>query len=240
MFLGVGRSGHTLVGALLNAHPNALIANELDALGYVNIGVTRNQLYALLLRRDRRFGRKERKHTGYDYDVPGQWAGRFDKLLVIGDKRGGRSSRWLAEKPSLLDRLRRTVAVPVHIIHHVRNPYDNITTMVKRGGRALSMDIDRFFERVRENDKLLKNIDPAEQLTTHHEALIAEPEATLTKMLVFLGLEPAPGYIAACASTIFPSPRKTRLSIDWPDHLIDRVAELMQEFESLRHYRFED
>ena len=210
MFLGMGRSGHTLVGALLNAHPNALIANELDAIGYIDIGVTRNQLYSLLLRRDGHFARVGRKHKGYDYDVAGQWAGRFRTIQVIGDKRGGASSKRLATKPWLLDRLRRTIGIPVHIIHHVRNPYDSIATMVKRSNDPLHPTIDRFFDRAHVNRKLLSEISPAEQLTTHHEALTAEPERTLTSIIEFLGLNPSPDYIAACARIVFPSPGRAR------------------------------
>ena len=38
IFVGQPRTGHSLVGALLDAHPNALIAHELDALKYVAAG----------------------------------------------------------------------------------------------------------------------------------------------------------------------------------------------------------
>jgi hypothetical protein len=240
MFIGCARTGHTLVGALLNAHPNALIAHELDALAYVDMGVSRNQLYARLLRQDRIFGEKNRRHTGYDYDVPNQSAGCHEKLLVIGDKRGAGSSLRLANKPHLLDRLRRTVAVPVRIIHHVRNPYDTIATEVTLKRKPLPRQIDHYFRKANDNNKLLKRTDPAEYLTTYHEALIASPKTTLKQIIEFVGLEPIPEYLDGCASVVFPAPRKTRLNIDWPDHLRHQVADRMQEYEYLRHYRFED
>ena len=53
LFIGYPRSGHSLIGALLDAHPNAIIADELDALKYVHAGFRRNQLFYLLLRGSR-------------------------------------------------------------------------------------------------------------------------------------------------------------------------------------------
>src|SRR4051794_27905037 len=132
MFIGYPRSGHSLIGSLLDAHPSAIIAHELDALKFVAAGFNKDQLYQLLLDNSRRFARKGRAWTGYTYGVPGQWQGRFDKLHVIGDKKGGRSTLQLAENPELLHRLRKTVATDIRFIHTIRNPYDNIATMHKR------------------------------------------------------------------------------------------------------------
>src|SRR5688572_9593174 len=64
MFVGYPRSGHSLVGSLLNAHPNVVIAHELDALKYVERGVSRGGLFSLILRRDRRFAEMGRRWTG--------------------------------------------------------------------------------------------------------------------------------------------------------------------------------
>ena len=86
-FIGYPRSGHSLVGSLLNAHPEILIAHELDALGYVEHHFGRAQLYALLLERDQVFASMGRKWMGYDYVVPNQFQGRWSRLRVIGDKR---------------------------------------------------------------------------------------------------------------------------------------------------------
>ena len=39
MFVGYPRSGHSLVGAMFDAHPDIVIAHELDALRYLKAGV---------------------------------------------------------------------------------------------------------------------------------------------------------------------------------------------------------
>ncbi|MDQ4062826.1 MAG: sulfotransferase, partial [Actinomycetota bacterium] len=72
MFIGYPRSGHSLVGSLLDAHPQTIIAHELDALKLVEAGFDKLQLYQLLLDNSRRFARGGREWTGYDYEVPHQ------------------------------------------------------------------------------------------------------------------------------------------------------------------------
>lgn len=88
MFVGYGRSGHSLVGALLDAHPEAVIAHELDAARYFRAGFTRNQVYWLILRNDRAFARGgATARIEYTYAIPNQWQGRHRRLRVIGDTR---------------------------------------------------------------------------------------------------------------------------------------------------------
>ena len=130
MFVGYPRSGHTLIGSLLNAHPEMVIAHELDALAHVQAGFSRGQIFALLLDRDCAYNEAGRSSQGYTYDVPGQWQGRFEKLRVIGDKKGGRSSMRLRANPDLLGQVRRVIGLPMRIIHEVRNPFDNIHQLI--------------------------------------------------------------------------------------------------------------
>jgi hypothetical protein len=54
MFIGYPRSGHTLVGSLLDAHPNIILADELNALKFIEAGFSERQIFYLLLRNSRR------------------------------------------------------------------------------------------------------------------------------------------------------------------------------------------
>ena len=49
MFIGYSRSGKTMIASLLDAHPNLIIADELDALQYIYAGFSRRQIYYLLI-----------------------------------------------------------------------------------------------------------------------------------------------------------------------------------------------
>lgn len=134
VFVGASRSGHSLVGSLLNAHPDVVVAHQLHGLRYVAAGFNRTQLLGMILRTDWRYGRRGRvSNKGrYHYAVPGQWQGRYRTLRFAGDKRGASSATLLDQRPELLDRLRSVLGVPIRIVHVIRNPFDNIATMSVR------------------------------------------------------------------------------------------------------------
>jgi hypothetical protein len=69
-FIGYPRSDHSIMGSLLNAHPNAIIAHELDALRFLKAGFSERQLYFLLLGNSRLFARHGRRWGQYSYSVP--------------------------------------------------------------------------------------------------------------------------------------------------------------------------
>ena len=67
------------------------------ALRYVDAGFNRRQIADILVRRSRRqamAGRvTARRLTAYDFEVPGQWQGRYQTLRVMGDSKAGMSTR---------------------------------------------------------------------------------------------------------------------------------------------------
>jgi hypothetical protein len=52
------RSGHSLIDSLLDAHPNAIVARELDASKFVGAGFGKHQIYELLIGNLRRFAQR--------------------------------------------------------------------------------------------------------------------------------------------------------------------------------------
>jgi hypothetical protein len=89
MFLGYPRSGHSLVGSLLDAHPDVVIAHELDALRLLRLRFGRDQLYALILANDRSFTAAGRRWTGSDDTVPGGWQGESGPCACWATRRAG-------------------------------------------------------------------------------------------------------------------------------------------------------
>ena len=49
MFVGHARSGGSITGALLDAHPNIVLADEMDVLNQVAAGFSRDQIYHMLI-----------------------------------------------------------------------------------------------------------------------------------------------------------------------------------------------
>lgn len=241
MFLGYPRSGHSLVGSMLDAHPHAIIAHELRALRYIRYRFSRDQLFWLLLENSREFTRKGRVWTGYSYLVPGQWQGNFSDLRVIGDKRGGTSVRELRRRPWLLKELRERVGLPIKFIHVVRNPYDNIATMHAKNskGRPLEAAFEHYLGMTRGIVELKHQLSPDEILDLRHEDLVADPQSRLQALCQFLGLEPDAGYLQACASIVFRAPHRTRESVEWTPDLLARAEREFSELPFLAGYSFE-
>jgi hypothetical protein len=84
VFIGYPRSGHTLVGFLLDAHPNVIVASQTSALRYFRHGFSAQQTFHVLVENSRQVAQTGREQRRYSYDVPNQWQDRFDQLKVIG------------------------------------------------------------------------------------------------------------------------------------------------------------
>jgi hypothetical protein len=225
VFVGHPRSGHSLVGALLDAHPDMVVAHEADLLKYVAAGFRRDQLIALLVRRERaRVAAGHISGSGYSYAVPGQWQGRYRRLTVIGDKKGGRTTVRLAEDPGLLDRLGDAVRVPVRLVQVIRNPWDNIATMARRAPRrSLADHVDTYFSLAATVDDVRAGV-PADRFhAVRHEDVVADPRAMLAGLCRYLGVPVEPDHLDACAAVVFPQARRTRGDVDWTDALLARV-----------------
>jgi hypothetical protein len=239
MFIGHGRSGSTLCGSLLTAHPEIVIGHEADALAFVQRGMTRDQLYAVLIRRDRRFADRGNRSQEYNYNVPDQWQGRFQQIRVIGDKESAATTRRLRQAPQLLSRLREQVRVPIRIVHPIRNPFDNITTIARRSGASLEQSAERYFTLTQANATLIDTVKDAEILTVRHEDLISEPKQQLKTLVEWLGLSADEAYLAACAGIVYKSPSRSRKKAPWTPDLIRSVQSRVEQYPFLRGYTFD-
>ncbi len=239
MFIGYPRSGHSMVGSLMDAHPDMVISNELDALKYVDLGFDRDQIYYMILENTREYARAGRSQTGYSYVVPNQHQGTFRDLKVIGDKKGGSSTFHLRRDPTLLDRLGKVVSVPMRFIHVTRNPYDNITTMATRSGRDLDERIDTYFKFVATNATVRKRIGPDGVLDMHLEDFIADPAAKLRSICEFIGLDAPDDFIKDAAGIVYKEPKRTRAKIKWSKKQVATVAERIERYDFLKGYTYE-
>ena len=142
LFVGYQRSGHSLIGSVMDAHPNILISGGLFLLQLcASKGVgesvfenkTRlfNTIYRnsyLLSKCGSRSGTNNSK--GYSLKVNEQWQGKFSQLRMVGDKSGGSTSLQLQHGKGVTcwKQLTDSIGIPIIAIHVVRNPYDMIAT----------------------------------------------------------------------------------------------------------------
>jgi hypothetical protein len=245
MFLGQVKSGGTLLGAMLDAHPNVVLADEIDVLRYVSAGFKRDQIFHLLLRGARREALRgritARRLTPYSLAVPGQWQGRYQKIQVIGDSKAGPSTRQLGQEPQLLDELQaRMATVDLRIIQVIRNPYDPISAMMVRGGRSFGNAIDHYFEYCETLVKLQNRLPDASLTAVRYEEFVQQPRQTLEALCQFLGIEGHDAYLTACTGLVKAKPDRYRQLVSWTPHWIGVVRNRINQCDFLAGYSFEN
>lgn len=244
-FVGHGRSGGTLVGALLNAHPSIVMSNELNALRRLRTGLTGDQLYRVIyLVSHRQVLRGSRGGGGYSYAVTGQWQGRHKELHVIGDRKAGATAYEVLSNPRSLEILERKIKLEKKFFHVVRNPFDVIATTyqktLKEQGESadehLSREIRNFFARCRAVQLIEQKFGNKALLHVHHERLITDPFGELNRICRFLGVEADPDYLKACAGILNKSPNQSRKLLTWTDENAGHIKMAMKDFPWLASY----
>jgi hypothetical protein len=249
IFVGYPRSGHTLIAALLDAHPNIMVSIEWAALSHLRMGYRKNGMLYAIEKHSRLFTEKlSNVWTGYAYRVEGQWQGRSDKILVMGDKLAGQTSKILREDPELLDELKQLVGIEIKIIHVIRNPFDTISTIAyrsleKRPENILDPDLtefsEKYFERV-EVVNALKTKGDYPMFDLYHEDFIRDPGGKLAELTGFLGLGHDEKYLRSCSGIVYTSPNQRRKEYNWPDDLKNAVQEQINKYDFLSRYNFDN
>jgi len=241
LLVGNTRSGGSTLSALLDAHPNVILADEVDTLQYLSAGFTRDQIYYLLCSISQKQAIRGRKDRGkFTYQVPGQWQGRFTKLRVIGDSKAGKSTRRLAQHPNLLQQLRNLMQVQTKLIHVLRNPFDSIAEMNLRSGRPLANGVDYYFENCATVASIRKQIQPSDFMTLKQEELLDDSGTRLSAVCHFLGLEASEDYLSACISILYKPAEKARSKVQWNPELIATVTRKLEPFDFLQGYSYQD
>jgi len=242
LFVGHGRTGHSLVGSLLNGNRSMVVSHELDALRVLDratVPLSRDQLFAAILQRDAEFTGLGREWEKYSYDIPNTAQGEFDDLRVIGDKKGAATTRRLGHSPELLGDLRETVSVPLRAVHVVRNPFDTIASRRKLKETWREYGVEKYFANA-DNVELVSELLAEDELfRLHYEDLVADTAGVLADLCAFLGVEASEDYLAACDEFVFDAPKQTRYEVEWDDAEKARIAEKNREYDWLEQYTFD-
>ena len=149
-FLGHGRSGHSIVGSILDAHPHVILANEANLFLTLNEDLSserpqyndKSMIFNVLWKNSfdsstsgLRSERKKAHRKGYTLAIDGLYQGTFvPPIQVIGDKSGGKTTGLFCTHPlkweQVFLKLKSVLNIPIKVIHVIRNPYDNIATSV--------------------------------------------------------------------------------------------------------------
>lgn len=270
LFIGTPRSGHSIIGAILDSHKSAIVSHEVNVLEKVSQGLDRAGLLSAILENSRAqalagrsqsdadhaagYGQQLSGETDeaysqrlanlptpepyrFDYAIPGHFQGRAEgRIRAIGDKKGGGTTKLLAQDSMLLERLERIVEMPIDLIHVIRDPYDNISTMARRAGTRVSRQVSRYEWLCEEIERVLDSCDNR-VFRIHHEDFVSSPSQVIESLFTWLGLSVESDHIAACSSIVYKKPHRSRLLSDWEEGDKDSVESMIERWEFLRKYR---
>ena len=149
LFVGFARSGHTLIGEILNAHPEVIIGRETQVLRLAleNPEFSREDIFTRIMLHRAKTGNQ---FMGYDYYVPTNY-GKSDTIKVLGDTKGRENVSLIIKSYSeegkwtgndILNQMRNLPSdepeskpYRFRVFFWVRNPFDNIATIAERGSR---------------------------------------------------------------------------------------------------------
>ena len=228
-FLGNQRTGHTLIGSLLDAHECITISHELNALKYFTLRFGKKQVFNLIAENSRNEALMGRGESGYSYQVPNAHQGNSSKLLVIGDKDARRDTKMLLKFPSILDGFRRK-GLSIKVIVILRHPFDNIATICRRQHQE---EIDRdsielFFKMADAVHKVIPAFAKEEILLMKQEDFIENPQFRLKDICAFLDVEASNSYLSNATSIVWESKSLSRSKMPWTDEQIELVQDSMR------------
>ena len=265
MFVGISRSGHSIVAAILDSHPHIVVSNELDVFSRIGNDSSEFCLLNLIWEKSYRManlGGLKRSKKGYSLSVDGSWQGSYQSYInVIGDKHGGRIAKEFMGNPELfqshLNKLRSLINMPIKVIHVIRNPYDNIATIAlyshfdqrrinisttRKSNKTISIKaviLDRtiscYFKLFQASESMRHQFN-LDVMDVHGKDLITNPMVIVDKMCDFLRVSCSNNYLNTVGRKIFSSESKTRYKVAWTDEQLLEIRENIQKYSALRRY----
>lgn len=271
LFIGYPGSGHSVIGSLMDAHPQMIISHEFSVLLRISRDSHLSDKATLFnaIYKDsyndlvRGWRASDNVKKGYSLGTKSKWQAKFTNLTVIGDKSGGRTTRFYHQYPDKFDhsyhQLMKTIGVPVCVFHVVRNPYDMAATSmlyqlshklhgVKYSGANVTHrynDTTKLRRHVRAvaaragvNAELMQKYH-LNTLEVHNSEFVLEPRATCEKICQFLGVVCPDLFLQECRDKAFPEVSKTRSTVVWSEDLIADVQELISRYHFFKNYSFD-
>lgn len=240
-FVGEGRSGHTIVSAVLGSHPYMRIAEEQKYISrWRREDWSRERILKAALTST--IG-KARKALNFDNDAI---CSHSDPLQVLGDKCGWDAVNEYMKRgapKSILTDFGAFMQMPVKTIVTLRHPLDNISAWVgspkyqrlfPNEGRRYRKMCQRYRKFYNAAGDILEGQDT---YLLHNERLIADPSAVLQEIEVWLGLEKNRDWRRACAARLFKKPNQRRTTLAWPQQHVDAMAEYISTQPLMAYYR---
>jgi len=219
-FAGFARSGTSLVGSILNAHPKCAVSHELDVVTkLLDNGVSREQAFQMIINKVGEEAQKGKRWCPtvdggkYHFDKLGLSQKKLDEVEVIGDKKAGKTLFTLCgaqiskDATVELDRLRNIVQVPIRVLICHRDPF-SVFSALKMGGHPFGIKWCSFDRMMGHIDLLRKVLAPEELIEVWLEELTSKPQEELRRIFQRLGVVASDEFISSMASHVWSKPNR--------------------------------
>ncbi|MGJ8662024.1 MAG: sulfotransferase [Marinicella sp.] len=225
MFLGHAHSGHSIIGAIIDSHAEAAIANEINVPKLmVDFKLSNTDICKLTLHSALSQYEKNWTNTGYRYNIPDSYQGSVNQLRVLGDKKGGGSTRIIRKHPWVFENMINMFKEQFRVIHVKRNIYDNIAAFAHYWQEPLGeQHVVRYFENLETIHKCKHVIPPTQWLTLDHDEFINDLDQSLNQLFTFLQLELTEKHRMNIKSIVNKNTHSRRNTVQWPDHIHDLI-----------------
>ena len=265
IFIGWPRSCHSIIGSMLDAHPNVVIAHDYFLFRKLKLKrnkrptVNLSQLYSQLFYWSTVNDDFRNLKKGYSLNINGSWQGSFTELKVIGDK-SGRSAvvEYIKDREMFkkaFQKLENSVKVPIKVLQVVRNPLDMIATKVLFTGSPtkttkvnatvkhkyrnfglINKAATHFVNFTKEIIGMIYDVDLS-PLEVHCEDLISHPSKTMSDICQFLDLECSPDYLQMCVDKTFKNVSESRHLVDWDPNTLPSLIDELRTFPFFQRYK---
>jgi hypothetical protein len=225
IFLGHAHSGHSIIGAMLDAHPDVAIANEINVPKILvdhklnKAELSKITLFSSLYSKSS----KEWLNTGYKYNIPNGFQGKTTHPKVLGDKKGGGSTRIIRNNPHILNKLIKIFGKKLKFINVVRNPMDNIAAFAYYWKEPLGLQhVKRYYENLETNLEIEKKY-PNQFYKIRHQEFIKNPKKTFSDLLRYLDIMIDTNLIEDSISIVRENENERSKKIKWPILVLNEI-----------------
>lgn len=257
MFMGFGRSGHSVVGQVLNAHPNALVADEAPIFDELGASPSMRETVDYLVRWDQAFALKGYNKDSFirknehltrlfslrgkarNFRFPGLLQGYVQLPSLLGNSKAGYTSRYIAEQPEVVSSFETAVGVPLKFICILRNPFDMIASGVRRRGASFDEIASNFEQMAQYVESSLATLVDHEVLMLRQEDFLLNVEASLERIFDFLELPLNTEYKKIVQKRLFAEPSKTRYKVPEIEENKSRIQRLIDNHQFFAGYSYQ-
>jgi sulfotransferase family protein len=234
LIVGNARSGTTIIGSIVDAHPRMICGNETNASQRFWRGLERDDIVREIVDNSVANADSGRPSFEYRYAIPTPDKDWRD-IDVIADKVWNPSLLLMHGDRTLLPQLAERMGTQVLLVHCIRHPLDVIATMHRRSAASLRDRMRWYFMHCEAVQALVERND-APLAHFAHEQLIASPDVEIPRLCDFLGVPAAEDYVRRCRQVMFREVKTTRDGVSWPDDILAEIRQRASHYDFLRGY----